>query len=66
MRAGRVLYYLAQAYAVLLVAAGVGTALWLVGPRLVSSPTVAGAWFAVGGFGAALLAWVTYVVLSRG
>jgi hypothetical protein len=66
MEVGRVLYRLAQAYAALLVAAGVGTALWLVGPRLVSTPTVAGAWFAVGGFGAVLLAWVAFVVLSRG
>lgn len=48
----RVAYRLLQAYVLGLFALGVGTTLWLVAPRFVSSPQVAGFWFALGGFGA--------------
>ncbi len=65
MRPGRLVHRLAQVYAILLVAVGVATALWVVGPRLVGSPTLAGTWFAVGGFGLLLLASLLMTVASR-
>jgi hypothetical protein len=66
MRPGRLVYRLAQVYAILLVTVGVTTALWLVGPELVASPALAGTWLAVGGFGLLLLVALFMVLASRG
>jgi hypothetical protein len=66
MRPGRLVYRIGQVYALLLVAVGVATALWVVGPRLVESPMVAGMWLAVGGFGLVLLLLLVMVLASRG
>lgn len=65
MRPGRLVYRLAQAYSTLLVAVGVATALWVVGPRMVASPTLAATWLAVGGFGLLLVAALLMAVASR-
>ena len=65
MRPGRLVHRLAQVYAVLLVTIGVATALWIVGPRIVASPALAGTWLAVGGFGLLLLVMLLLTVASR-
>jgi hypothetical protein len=65
MRPGRLVYRLAQVYAILLVAVGVATALWVVGPRMVASPTLAGTWLAVSAFGLLLLASLLMAAASR-
>lgn len=62
MDAWWLLYRLLQAYVVALFVVGVGTAGWLVLPRMTGSPQVAGIWFAVGGFG--LLVLVTLLVIE--
>ena len=52
MDIGRLLYRLARLYVWLLVVLGLGTVILLVLPRNPPNATLAGVWFAVGGFGA--------------
>lgn len=64
MDSGRLIYRLTEAYVVLLAIGAVVTVVWLYVPRIAASPTLAGLWFAIGGFGA--LVAVTVILAQRG
>lgn len=63
MEFGRLLYRLARLYVWSLVLLGLGTVLLLILPRNPPNATLAGVWFAVGGFGALVLVIAVMIYL---
>lgn len=61
----RLAYDFVRAYVYALVFAGAATAVWLASPSVADVPQVAGLWFAVGGFGALVLAVFALTQYSR-
>lgn len=63
MDPGRTVYRLTRVYVWLLTAIGLSTVVVVLLPRTHLSPSLAGVWFAVGGFGALLVLSVVFTAI---
>jgi len=65
MDRGRAIYRFAELYVFALVVAALLTVVWLVAPSIAAVPSLAGIWFAVGGFGLLVLLLFVFMYYTR-